>query len=84
MGSGLGGSAERLNMIVRHHLLASAAVVVSMGLERVAIVLVILAGSTFLAAIGKVDSAAVVGLYMGVLGYIFGRVQQGEAPERKG
>lgn len=54
---------------------SSAAVVVSMGWDRLVIAVAILAGVTYLTAIGKISNEATVGVYTAILGYIFGRAQ---------
>jgi len=56
-----------------HHAAGAALVVTSMGLDRLVIVGLILAGATFLSAVGKIDGAAAVGLYAATLGYVFGK-----------
>lgn len=50
-----------------------AAAVTTIALPQVLVTLVVLAGATWLAIVGKIDAAAVVGLYTLVLGYVFGR-----------
>lgn len=55
------------------HVTASVAVIVSMGWDRLFVVLVVLAGVTWLAAADKVDAAAVIALYSATLGYVFGK-----------
>jgi len=48
--------------------------VITMGWDRLSIVLAVLVGATVLAFNGKVESGAVLGLYGTVVGYVFGRV----------
>lgn len=58
---------------IAHHARTVAAVIVTMGWDRLSIVLMVLASVTILTILGKVDTSATIGMYSAILGYVFGR-----------
>lgn len=69
----MGPKGDSVKAAIIQHAIASAAVVSSMGWDRVMIVIMVLLGSTTLAATGRIDAAAVIALYSAALGYVFGK-----------
>lgn len=64
------------------HIGGIAVLVVAMGWDRFAILLLAIFGITVLAVMGKVDPAAVVGFYSLVVGFVFGRAPTMGADQR--
>jgi hypothetical protein len=55
-----------------HRAASAAAVVVALGWDKLLIALAVIGSMTYLAAIGKLDPAAPVGVMTAIMGYVFG------------